>query len=142
LWQLIRKERPDDGEADRKLKDLAVSATISRGQYNEAVADAEHGRTPTHTPVIRPKAKAPPTAAPDEQLSPGEERLRRDTGPLKARLENDPTNASLYLQLARAYRHADHLEQARKTLTDGLAATGNAFELTVELLDLEIDPHR
>lgn len=145
LWQLIRKVKPDDGEADRKLKDLAASETISRGQYGEAAAAAEgdENKVPSGpTPVIRPKSRPVVDLPPEEKLSPAEERVRREVEPLKARLQADPTSMHLHLQLARVYRQADQLEQARKVLTDGLAATGNAFELTVELLDLDIEPYR
>ncbi len=139
LWQMIRKEQPGDGEADRKLKDLAASETISRGQYSEVVnEDKGVGRPPGEGPVVARQKQT----APEERLSPTEERLKREINPIKARLESDPTSASLYLQLARAYRKADQLQESRKALTDGLAATGNDFELTVELLDLEIEPHR
>src|SRR5207302_8217658 len=58
------------------------------------------------------------------------------------RLEQDPTSAALYLQLARLYRKGNKLEQAHAVLSEGLAATGNAFELAAELADLEIEPFR
>ncbi|MBI3821238.1 MAG: hypothetical protein HY289_00995, partial [Planctomycetes bacterium] len=37
LWELIRKAVPDDLEAQRKGKDLAASATIAKGRYEEAL---------------------------------------------------------------------------------------------------------
>jgi tetratricopeptide (TPR) repeat protein len=61
---------------------------------------------------------------------------------LRARLEADPTNAAIYLQLARVYRRANQLEQAQVALNEGLGPTGNAFELTIELADLETETFR
>ena len=46
------------------------------------------------------------------------------------------------MKLARLYRQAGMLEAAHAVLLDGLAATGNAFDLTVELAELQIEPFR
>ena len=53
LWNLVRKARPADKEADRKLKDLAVNETIARGNYEGAVADAGAVPKPRRRPVRR-----------------------------------------------------------------------------------------
>jgi tetratricopeptide (TPR) repeat protein len=60
----------------------------------------------------------------------------------QARLDADPTRAEGYLGLARLYRDAGRLDEARAVLSDGLPATGHAFDLTVELTDLAIEPFR
>ncbi|MFO0929896.1 MAG: hypothetical protein U0736_23200 [Gemmataceae bacterium] len=61
---------------------------------------------------------------------------------LRARLHDDPLQPEPYRDLARLYRQADRFEQAEAVLLEGLAATGNAFLLTVELADLHIEPYR
>ena len=33
VWELVRKIAPHDGEALRKIQDLAASDTIARGNY-------------------------------------------------------------------------------------------------------------
>ena len=96
LWQVIRKVRPDDGEFDRKLKDLAASETIARGQYDEVAAE-DKDRPSGEGPVVRPRA-APTPSRSRRNACPAEERVRRESAPLKTRLAADPTNASLYLQ--------------------------------------------
>ena len=45
---------------------------------------------------------------------------------LRACLASDPTNASLYLQLAALYRRAGQLEEARAVLQEGLATPEHA----------------
>jgi tetratricopeptide (TPR) repeat protein len=143
LWDLLQKEKPSDGEAIRRLRDLAASETIARGQYSEAVG-REDGNT-ADGPVFRPKVNNPQPVAEQsakEELTPQQARFRRDSAPIRARLKENPTSASIYLQLARLCRETGDPEQATKTLNEGLAATGNAFELTAELLDLEIEPFR
>jgi tetratricopeptide (TPR) repeat protein len=61
---------------------------------------------------------------------------------IRTRLETDKTNVNAYLQLAALYRRVGLLEQARAVLNEGLAPTGNAFELAIELADLDIEPFR
>ena len=152
LWNLVRKARPADKEADRKLKDLAVNETIARGNYEGAVADA--------AAVPKPGGDAGRRADPFQGIPPGRgravprrrlaadatpaptDRAGREAAPIRARLQADPTSASLYLQLAAVYRRNGDLEQARAVLQEGLGPTGNAFELIAELTDLEIEPFR
>jgi tetratricopeptide (TPR) repeat protein len=152
LWELVRKVKVGDGEANRKIKDLAASDTIARGSYGEIAGIGDAGEkaksgsgekksgSRSH-PVLRPQA--PPTPQEDNhELSPLQQRLARDAGPIRHRIRESPTFPSNYLQLARLYRQHGELVQAREALTEGLAATGNAFELSAELADLEIEPFR
>jgi tetratricopeptide (TPR) repeat protein len=57
-------------------------------------------------------------------------------------LTDDPNNVRIYLQLASLYRRAGQLEQAKAVLVKGLAQTSNAFEVSAELADLDIEPFR
>jgi tetratricopeptide (TPR) repeat protein len=68
--------------------------------------------------------------------------VEREAAPLKARLETDPTVASTYLQLATVYRRAGDAEKALAVLQQGLGPTGNAFELVLDIADLEVEPFR
>src|SRR5262245_26783467 len=126
LWELVRKADPADVEATGKIKDLAAHDTIARGQYEAALGAADE-----------PSAGAPgaASATPADPVS-------REAAVLRSRLGLDPTSAPLYLQLARLYRRAGDLERAHAALREGLGATGNAFDLSVELADLEIQPFR
>jgi tetratricopeptide (TPR) repeat protein len=154
LWELVRKTDPRDVEAQHKAKDLAVSETIQRGRYGEAVAAGDAGVGPRLAPsdpnLALPKAggssathkaltaaNTAPTPA-----SVAEERVAREAVPLQARIEVDPTNPLGYLQLAAHYRRAGQLEPARLVLERGLGPTGRHFELTLELADLEVEPFR
>lgn len=146
LWELIRKTVPSDVEAQHKAKDLAVSETIARGRYEEAVASNEghKARVPQEVPGPRTGGKDGTKSADGIVLAPAvsDDRVNRETGPLATRLESDPTNVTAYLQLAAAYRRGNHLDQARQVIEQGLAATGRHFELALELTDLEIEPFR
>jgi tetratricopeptide (TPR) repeat protein len=150
LWNLVRKAKPADQEAGRKLNDLAVNETIVRGNYEGAVAEA--------SAVPKPNGSADPSneqeqskskeyrvgsaAAKAENASTAGDRPAREAAPIRAKLQADLTNASLYVQLAAVYRRHNDLDQARAVLQEGLGPTGNAFELTTELADLEIEPFR
>jgi tetratricopeptide (TPR) repeat protein len=137
LWNLVRKADPRDLEAQHKAKDLAASATIARGRYEEAIARN-----------TGPEAVADETAPEQEAMAqtqptmPGEERVAREVAPLRARIQAEPTNPNLYLQLAGVYRKADLLEQARAALQEGLDPSGNHFEVALALADLDIELFR
>jgi tetratricopeptide (TPR) repeat protein len=155
LWELVRKVAPTDVEAQHKVKDLAVSETIARGGYEASAADAppgsaEHrkapsGRVPSLHPGRKPVSPPAPGQAPGHPAPTGvvsSEQGSREVEQLQARIETDPTSASAYLQLAAHYRKLDQLDQARAVLQRGLGPTGNAFELTVQLAELDIEPFR
>jgi tetratricopeptide (TPR) repeat protein len=61
---------------------------------------------------------------------------------LTAHVAEDPTRADAYLELARFYRRTGRCGQAREVLLRGLGPTGNAFALSLELADLDIEPFR
>jgi tetratricopeptide (TPR) repeat protein len=150
LWELVRRVDPSDVEAQGKSKDLAASETIARGGYEgaargEGEPEGEEG-TATRARLQTPRSgevKAvrgrQPTPSPDV---PSAERGARETAQVRARIEADPTNVNVYLQLAALYRKNGQLDQARETLQAGLGPTANAFEIAVELADLEIEAFR
>jgi tetratricopeptide (TPR) repeat protein len=136
LWQLVAKADPRDTEAGQKLKDLAAQDTIARGQFETALT----GEGASDSAIVTGAPGAAAATAPPADRQEG--LLGRDAAALSARLEADPTNAELYLQLARLHRRADRLEAAQALLSKGLGPTGNDFTLMVELADLEIEPFR
>ena len=138
LWEQIRKAEPTDLEAQRKAKDLAASATIAKGRYQEAV-DGQ-----ALTPMAASLTDTTAGATAQTQGSPGAaaERVPKEAAALLARIQANPTNANAYLHLASYYRRNDQFDQACALLQQALGPTGNHFELTLELLDLEIEPFR
>jgi tetratricopeptide (TPR) repeat protein len=127
LWQLVKETNPRDVEAQHKAKDLAASETIAKGQYVEAAAGTKE------SPVVgRIEARA----------TEKQDRLSRETEPLVRRIEADPTEPALYVQLASVYRRHGFPDRARATLQRGLGPTGNAFQLQLELMDLDLAPVR
>jgi tetratricopeptide (TPR) repeat protein len=137
LWELVRKADPRDIEAQHKAKDLAASDTIARGGY-DAVID----KTPALLPEQAQSASAGKAAQPAALTTVAEDRLAREASALHKRMEADPSNANAHLQLALFYRRAGKMEEARDVLQKALTATGNSFEIGLELADLEIEPFR
>lgn len=127
LWQLVRDTSPSDVEAAHKAKDLAASATIQKGQYEEAASGSKE------SPVI---------GRIESQSASKQHKLEREAEPLLKRIEADPTEPSLYLQLAAVYRKSGQLDRARAVLQQGLGPTGNAFQIQLELMDLDLAPVR
>jgi tetratricopeptide (TPR) repeat protein len=147
LWQLVRKARPNDLEAHHKAKDLAASATIARGRYEQAV----QGDAPTPLLPSTPSAPAdlaetttehPSVGTADGMPSLQDERVSREASSILAKIQANPSNVNGYLQLAGYYRKQDRFDRARTVLEQGLAATGQNFEIAQELLDLAIEPLR
>jgi tetratricopeptide (TPR) repeat protein len=135
LWDLIRKIDPRDTEAVTKSKDLAASDTISRGGYDSLVAQAQEAaalEAMTPQPVVREPS---PIVVADRQ----EQEMKL----LRSRIRADPRNANNYLQLAGIFRRAGKLDLARDLLEHALGPTGNHFDLTTQLAEMDIEPfHR
>jgi tetratricopeptide (TPR) repeat protein len=165
LWEIIRRAKPGDAEAQQKVKNLAADDTIARGQYHAVIrSNEQHTQEQEGTDSAPPRKGStdeapalgwqdeaatppPPTkAAPAKPASgsaiPVTDRLEREAAPIRARLKDDATNPYLYLQLATLYRRGDDLEKARAVLQEGLGPTANDFELSVQLSDLDIEPFR
>jgi tetratricopeptide (TPR) repeat protein len=144
LWELVHRVRPQDVEAQQKIKNLAADDTIARGQYAAVLHAAATGtEEPAADPADPTANRAPPPRKDGSGSMPAlQERLLREAAPLRKKLEADPTNTGIYLQLVVLYRRNSDLDEARAVLREGLAATGNAFELAVEQADLEIEPFR
>lgn len=127
LWQLVKEKNPTDVEAAHKAKDLAASETIQKGQYAEAAAGSKE------SPVLgRIEARA----------AEKQDKGTREAEPIRKRLEADPTEPTLYVQLAAVYRKHGQDDRARATLQQGLGPTGNAFQLRLALMDLDLAPVR
>ena len=137
LWELVRKADPNDQEAQRKAKDLAASATIAKGRYAEAIKGEASSPATTDTATDQPAM-----AKTDEAAAPKEERYPREVAVIMEKIKQTPKIANAYLQLSSLYRKADQFDKARKVLEDALTPTGNHFEITQELLDLDIEPFR
>ena len=127
LWRLVQAADPKDLEAASKAKNLAASETIARGGYEQAAAGTKE------SPVLG-RIEA---AAVEKQ-----DKLGRETAALLKRIEADPTEPELYVQLAGLYRRAHQPDRARAALQQGLAPTGQHFRLQLELLELDLLPLR
>jgi tetratricopeptide (TPR) repeat protein len=155
LWEMIRRAVPTDVEAQDKAMNLAASETIARGHYDEVAtspAEEEEPASQQKPGVLASDGKAqvrqanPKTPQPEKSLSPFPADRAERGGPevarMRAKIDADPTNANAYLHLASHYRRLGQLDQARDVLQQGLAPTGNHFELSTELADVEIEPFR
>ncbi len=127
LWQLVREANPSDVEAAHKAKDLAASATIARGKYEEVAAGSK---------------ESPDLGRMEAQANEKQDKLGRDTSPILKRIEAAPTEPSLYIQLAGVYRRHNQDDRARAALQQGLGPTGNHFSLQLELMELDLAPFK
>jgi tetratricopeptide (TPR) repeat protein len=130
MWDLVAKANPRDGEAARKGKDLAATHTIIQGNYEEA---ALGGPDHEQEEVLTPGGAAP---------KPSANQLAKQAQPWEAKIQADPSTAGPYLQLFSIYHNAGETDKARRTLEEGLANTGQNFEIGCALAELDIEPYR
>jgi len=128
LWQQVKEASPGDVEAASKAKNLAASETIQRGQYEQQLS----GEKPTLQAVAGAARKA----------EEGGDRAARDAKALLARIDDNPTDPALYVQLAAVYRKHNQLDNARAALEKGLGPTASAFQIQVEIMEMDLLPLR
>src|SRR5262249_17778506 len=116
-----------------KLKDLAAGETLVRGNYEASALGSD---------VEGTRPAAPTLPLPSPKPAHGPEPARDDVDALQARVEADPASVDAAMELAAYYRRRDDFDHAHAVLRDALGATGNAFAVTVELADLEVEPFR
>jgi tetratricopeptide (TPR) repeat protein len=138
LWEMVHKIEPDDPEACRKAKDLAASATIAKGRYEEAVKEETSKAVNVDDET---SAERPALGKTAEVVMPVQRQSREIEQQLE-RIQKNPKNANGYLQLAHHYRKADQLDKARDVLKQGMEATANHFEIVQAIFDLDIEPFR
>jgi tetratricopeptide (TPR) repeat protein len=138
VWNLeqARHKEPNSPELNRRLARLYER----RGNFTQALAVWELvQKAAPHDEEARQKLAVSPAGAP---ALPGGDIFESQVRAARTRVEEEPTRPGPYLELARLYRQMGRPDEARAALAEGLPATGNAFDLTVELLELEIDPFR
>src|SRR5262249_51882826 len=126
---------PTDAEAQNKGKDLAANETITRGKYD--------------MPAFQPRGDDGSDVQTDRisraqdgtELAP-QDRVAREAAPFLAKIADGSTEPLPYLQLAAVYTRAGKYDEAREVLTNGLGATGQHFQIRIELMDLELEPFR
>ena len=124
---MVQQTNPQDVEASHKVKFLAASETIAKGGYEEAAAGTKE------SPIV---------GRMEAQAAEKNDKSGRDIAPLLKRLEANPTEPTLYVQLAAAYKKAQQDDRARAVLQQGLGPTGQHFTLQIELLELDLAPFR
>ena len=131
LWELVRKVLPTDREAAEKAKQLAVSDTIARGNYEESVA------TDVTTPFASKGSRATP--ADSTRANPVASRSAQEAEVLRVRIAADPSVPDSYLQLAALEKRQGRYSEARAILEDGAAKTNDAPAVGMALSELEVE---
>ena len=133
LWELVKQAEPHDNEAQHKGKDLAANETIARGRYDQGAAQNRDEETPAEETGFRSDERT------DIAHS---DRAAREAAPFLAKIADSSTDPLHYLQLSAVYTRAGRYDEARDVLTNGLAATGQHFQIRIELMELELEPFR
>jgi tetratricopeptide (TPR) repeat protein len=119
-WHRLQQAKPEDEEARRAIGDLAVEKTIKSAGYENAESSTE---------VMADKQGG--------AGQPGVSKLTPEQQ-LEKQLKKDPSNTSLYLQLADIHLKAERFEQAEKTLEQALQVSGGEINIREQLEDAQI----
>lgn len=131
-WEMVKKIDPKDHDASAKARQLAASSTIQKGRYD----DTEGFRK-----QMIETTRGSDVFAEDGGGDSPEARTRKEIAQLMTRLESDPTNAGIYVQLGDLYRKMADFDQAAAMYQKGLDATGGAdFDIKARLMEARIDP--
>lgn len=137
LWEIVRRASPQDVEAQHKGMDLAASETISRGQYELGAR-----LKPRTEPEEEETDEAVQELDGGTEVAPLNDRVAREAAPLLTKIAANPTDPLGYLQLAAVYVRCGRYDDARDALNNGLGATGQHFQIRIELMELELEPFR
>lgn len=126
-WHRVTQAIPHDEEALKAVSRLSVEKTIHEGGYDPSLLRGEGDGDGSKTSVASYSRHASEEEVQDDSLSP-EERFR-------AKIEQDPSDADNYLQLADVLNHAECHDEAEKVLEQGKSAAGSADLRFVERLE-------
>jgi len=130
LWQKVLEVAPKDLEAQHKSKELAASETIQRGGYDSSEKPAMS------------LGGAPNAAKGEKKDDKPADRSSREAEQMLGRIQKSPADPNLYVQLAAIYRRYNQPDKARGALEQGLGPTGSHYTLTIEIMELDIEPFR
>ncbi|OYV85245.1 MAG: hypothetical protein B7Z73_13950 [Planctomycetia bacterium 21-64-5] len=121
-WMRVQQAKPNDEEAHRAIANLQVEKTIHKGGYEDAESSTE---------VMADKqAMADRQGTGGQRLSPEQQ--------LEKRIAKDPSNISLYLELADLRVKQEQFTPAEAVLKRGLEASGGSLEVREYLEDVEL----
>ncbi len=138
LWEMIAKAVPTDPEAKGKAKQMAVSETLVRGNYEEKMVGGD--ATAQAATTKAGATPAPPTVG--KRPSPVKDRAAQEEEALRTRLEDRPASPDSYLHLAAHLSRHGRFDEAREVLQKGLEVLGESTDISLALADLEIEPLR
>lgn len=125
-WEWVSKLDPKDENALSKQRQLAASATIQRGKYDDdSAADGQIAQT---------KTAAPETF---------EARLQREIRELECKIEAEPSVGAHYRNLGDNYRKLGDLEKSIQAYSKGVEITGGGdIDLQLCLKEAQLEPYR
>jgi tetratricopeptide (TPR) repeat protein len=124
-WERVAKLLPSDDQARRKMKDLAASATITHGEYEE------RSKTPTEEAGEEVRAVEIAEGARVWKAVDPEERLLKE-------IESDPQSDRLYYDLSEHYKAHQKLDEAERILAKGVKAIPSSDFLRSARADVQI----
>lgn len=133
-WETVYRIDPKDHDAASKARQLAASATIQKGGYEDADSfkrSMEEQKKSDDVFADSPTAETPET------------RARKEIAQLEAKLDADPANVGLCVQIGDLYRRLNEYDKAASFFQRGFDATSGAdFDIKIRLLETQIEPFK
>lgn len=135
----VKKLDPADAQTPMKIRQLAASSTIKKGNYEDEEAEegekaeGEEGKEAPKkektSPVMRPAAPPPETP---------EEKAKREIKELEDKVAAEPKNPILFAQLGQAYHAVGDMDNAAKAYDRGYKSTDD-IDLRSRFLEIRIE---
>lgn len=134
-WEKVRQLDPSDHEASSRARQMAASATIERGKYEESGDFRQSLADAAKTDELLDEARGGAESF--------ESRTRKEIAELEAKAEADPGDTGNYVQIGNLYRKLREWESAAKAYQKGLDASGGTDnDIKILLMDCHIEPYR
>jgi tetratricopeptide (TPR) repeat protein len=130
-WEMVHKLDPRDGDAQTKAHQLAASATIQKGGYEEQDDTRKLSQTIGNETIVA-------TASVGDSI---EARAKRELDIIEAKLKADPNSVSVLIQLGDYHRKNEDFEKAAGLYDKAVSLSpGDNPDLRLRLFDCRIEP--
>ena len=132
-WESVRKIRPDDREAQVKLRDLAAMKTMVDGKYDTATQ-----KDATYRQSLRSKEESEELEQ-EHRIIRTDQDLERAIQRVTSDVEQNPNNKRYVVQLGDLYRRAKDYDKARELYNRARQLDEMDFSILERLGELRID---
>lgn len=134
-WEMVRQIDPSDQEAASRARQMAASATIERGKYEDSESFRQSLADSAQTDKLLEETRG---GAESHEV-----RIRKEISELQEKAEKEVDNSGLYVQIGNLYRKLRDWEEAHKAYRQALQSAGGMDnDVKVLMLECQIEPFK